>query len=99
MKKHYRCENFTRIGPSILEFDWDEEKGEISGKHSDWFSRFSSGQRVRALPYPWYQELGAEPFKSKRDMALMLGYYYKLPDDLRDYYPVCEYQYDNDAVY
>ena len=95
MKKHYECKafrfsQFDNLPPLI--FDWDDETGEISGRDKDYFEQFDPNESLY-IPHPnpgFVYKLGSDPFKSKEDMAAMIYYRYKVPNDLKEYSPKLE---------
>lgn len=86
MKKHYECAPNVWHKKTLI-FDWDEETGEVTGPNAAEILDVASWGEIWAHPYPCTWKLSAEPTKSKTDMAAIIGYWHKLPDDLKDYYP------------
>lgn len=70
-----------------LEFSWDENTGELAGRDADYVKVLASQGVVSAHPVPHDYALSAEPLKNKTDMAAILGYEYRLPEDLAPFYP------------
>lgn len=87
MKKHYICKRHNHNLEGVLDFYWDEEKGEISGDGAPYIMEAVEAGGTTAFPlWNWYK-LGPEPLKSKRDMAAIIGFWYEVPEDLLPHYP------------
>lgn len=89
MKKHYECKSIYKSEPPLI-FDWDEEAGEISGPSANHFLEMRGQKTCPGHPMPISFPLSENPLRSKRDMAILIGFEYELPDDLKDYYPKWE---------
>lgn len=69
-------------------FDWDEESGLVTGRDAELIIAESKMGGAACHPCPaWPHEFSPEPLKSKTDMAAIIGWEHRLPDDLADYYP------------
>lgn len=68
-------------------FDWDDEAGEIFGPNANDVRAIASWGGVSAHPLPWAWEFSKNPLKNKTDMAAIIGWEHRLPDELVDYYP------------
>jgi hypothetical protein len=86
MKKHYHCDPHDQRDEPLV-FDWDIETGEISGPSAAWILEVAACRYVPICPPPNGWDLSPEPLKSRVDMAAIIGYRHKLPEDLRGYYP------------
>lgn len=87
MKIHYECPYGNDSFSDRLIFDWDIETGEITGPSAGYFKGWKEGDEIDVMPHGWFHTLGKQPFKSKTDMAAMIGLLYKIPKDLEPYYP------------
>lgn len=85
---HYECPPLKgyRIDQALV-FDWDEADGIVSGRDADWIRSVAGQLFVAGHPHPISYELGPEPLKSRRDMAVIVGQFHMLPDDLAEHYP------------
>jgi hypothetical protein len=100
MLKAYRCKPIVAWA-TVLEFEWDAEDGRMIGLGADTLKMiigFSKGS-LMIHPYPTMYELSQNPFKSKRDMAAIIGLFWELPDDLRAHYPVSTDAPADDRIY
>ncbi len=86
------------IHDQTLVFTWDSDTGEVSGPDADWVrnrARQLTGKVVGLHPLPMAYTL-TDPLRDPEQMAVMIGEYHVLPDELRDFYPRAES--DNDEV-
>lgn len=70
-----------------LEFDWDVASGEVSGPGAKRILEVAAWREVPAHPHPWLWTLSAAPTRSLVDMAVIVGWRHKLPEDLVEHYP------------
>lgn len=73
-----------------LEFEWDQERGELRGKSADQIqtliaSAINSGDAI-GHPYPTSFPI-SNPLHNIGEMAVILGTYWKLSPDLLEAYP------------
>lgn len=69
-------------------FDWDDTTGELTGPDAAIIRAEASIGGAFCHPCPaWPHEFSHEPLKSKTDMAAIIGWEHRLPDELADYYP------------
>jgi hypothetical protein len=87
MIKHYELEPHDARFTTALVFDWDEEAGTVSGRDADRIIELVRLGGTMCHPYIWDCEFSKFPLKSKTDMAAIIGWKHKLPEDLIDYYP------------
>lgn len=84
--------NCKRVGGNgslpDLSFDWDRDAGTVSGRDADLIRKMAKpGDMVDAHPMPWAYKLGRTPLKSFRDMAAIVGSWWRLPPELAPHYP------------
>lgn len=84
--KHYELAPLVWHETTLV-FDWDVETGVVTGPDAAYILQVVNGGFVPAHPIPWTWELSAEPTKSLTDMAAILGWSHRLPDDLQAHYP------------
>ncbi len=70
-----------------LVFDWDVTTGAVFGPAAARILDMATWGTVSAHPSPWSWNLGPEPTKSLTDMAAILGWAHRLPEDLQAHYP------------
>lgn len=90
---HFVCSPFSWADHlSVLDFFWNEETGEVSGKSAEAVRRWAElgGTYVATHPEPSSHQLSSEPLKNRTDMAALIGYWYELPEELKGYYPMIE---------
>lgn len=90
MKKHYELQpTVWHAKPWV--FDWDEESGVVSGKDAHEIIANAELGGAACHPCPmWSHEFSSEPLKNKTDMAAIIGWEHRLPDDLAPFYPKLE---------
>ena len=84
--KHYELQPAIWFEKPLV-FDWDIETGAVSGPDAARILNMASWPMVEAHPLPWVWILGPEPTKSLTDMAAILGWAHRLPEDLQAHYP------------
>jgi len=83
---HYEIQSVTDGTPPII-FDWDEGTGFITGPGAAEIVYYANQGYVCTHPYPTCVDLSKEPLKSKRDLALILSFAYRLPPELAEHMP------------
>lgn len=73
-----------------LVFDWDSVSGTVSGTSAELIRQAAAEGGTRVHPMPAFHEFGAEPLKSRTDMAAIIGLLHQLPTELADAYPVVD---------
>ena len=94
---HIVCKPLSwTTGLETLDFEWNEETGEVSGKSADTVKKWAgmAGELIATNPIPSSYQLSAEPLRSRQDLAALLGMWYELPEWLAEAYPKPE---DEDA--
>lgn len=86
MMRHYELAPIGH-GREPLVFDWDDETGALRGPGADTIADMATWGTVDLHPTPAVHELGADPLRSKEDMAAIVGAYWQCPDDLAPFYP------------
>ena len=100
--KHVVCNHLDMaVGLENLDFYWDEETGEVSGKSAQKVRKWAekAGEMILINPIPSSYQLSDAPLKSKRDLAALLGMWYELPAWLAAEYPRVEDDAQEGAVY
>lgn len=100
--KHIICKPLdVTDGLDELDFYWDEEAGEVSGKSAPKVRKWAenAGEMILINPIPSSYQLSDAPLKKKRDLAALLGMWYELPDWLAAEYPRIEDDAQEGAVY
>lgn len=73
-----------------LEFEWDEETGELCGRDAErvgeLVAKIAAMGEIVSHPYPTTYEI-RDPLRSRREMAVILGAFWRLPADLANEYP------------
>lgn len=73
-----------------IEFKWDPETGELAGRDAgrveELIAEANQAGLVTGDPYPTPYAI-EDPHRIPRDMALVLGQYWRLPEELRRAYP------------
>lgn len=80
------------IHDQTLVFTWDSDTGAVSGPDADWVldrARQLAGKVVGLHPLPMAYTL-TDPLHDPEQMAVMIGEYHVLPDELRAFYPRAE---------
>jgi hypothetical protein len=98
MPRHYELEPVAWHAQTLI-FDWDEVQGTVTGPGADYILKHAAQGSISVHPMPWSHTFGAEPLKSKTDIAAIIGYQHKLPDDLAAWYPQCQKDEDDDSGY
>ncbi|HXG27270.1 MAG TPA: hypothetical protein VNJ47_00275 [Nevskiales bacterium] len=103
MIRQLDLEPFDARDPRLI-LSWDPETGEISGPGAAFVRGRMEGSPdgfVSCHPVPYYHPLSRDPLRSMTDMAAILGFEYKLPDDLQEHYPQPEEdpEADENTVY
>lgn len=84
----------------LLVIHWDKQAGTVTGPGARTILEFAQpGKEVPVHPMPFGWRLGEEPLKSDTDMAAILGWCWKLPEDLRAAYPEPSDEFDPDVIY
>lgn len=91
MKHDFACAPNTWHGKPLV-FTWDDVTGEVTGPDAKKILNDSMEPGVITHPYPTYWEFdgGAgdgQHIKSRRTLALIIGYAHALPEDLAEFYP------------
>jgi hypothetical protein len=69
-------------------FDWDDEAGEVYGIDSEAIIAEAAMGGASCHPCPmWSHKFSSNPLKSKTDMAAIIGWEHRLPDELVEFYP------------
>ena len=100
--KHIICKPLdVTDGLDELDFYWDEEAGEVSGKSAPMVEKWAekAGDVILVNPIPSSYQLSENPLNNKRDLAALLGMWYELPDWLDAEYPKIEDEEQEGAVY
>lgn len=88
MRREYRLQPLTIMDP--IEFAWDPDTGLLEGRDAVVVRRYVEVAERRGTvmgdPYPTVYDVG-DVLRSERDMALVLGQSWVLPEDLRGAYP------------
>ena len=87
--KRYRLRAITSHD-NDLDFSWNPETGEVTGKSADIVKHIADWGGVPMHPYPATWDFSDSPLKSKTDMAAIIGFQWRLPEDLQSYYPKLE---------
>lgn len=77
------------IHDQTLVFTWDSDTGAVSGPDADWVldrARQLAGKVVGLHPLPMAYTL-TDPLHDPEQMAVMIGEYHVLPDELKAFYP------------
>ncbi len=78
-------------GDPVGHIDWDREAGKVSGPLAarvlELMSYALADGYVMTDPYPTAYDIGAEPLRSARDLALILSTDWQVPPELRDALP------------
>lgn len=82
-----------------IEFDWDIDRGELRGRDAQHLNELiakivAHGEFV-SHPYPTSYKI-TNPLRRLDEMAVILGWYWKLSDDLAAAYPKTE---EDDLIY
>lgn len=87
----FNCKPLS-ANPSVepLVFEWDERTGAVTGPSADLVKEVAADGGVPLHPAPAWHTFGAEPLKSRTDMAAIIGHLHQLPDDLIDAYPAVD---------
>jgi len=89
MLRRYRLEPLNGLGEA-LEFAWDPETGELTGRDAIVVRRHAEQAAKRGLalghPYPTAYDI-VDPLRRPGELAVLLGNVFKLPADLRAAYP------------
>lgn len=83
------CEPISRNPEARpLVFTWDPETGSLGGRDAGLVLEMAVPRSmIAAHPVPWGARLGTRPLRSKRDMALIIGTDWVVPEMLRPFYP------------
>lgn len=73
-----------------LLFRWDEMSGEVSGPSAEIVRASAAERGVPLHPAPAWHAFSADPLKSRRDMAAIVGYLHELPPEPADAYPAVD---------
>lgn len=85
---HIRSTAIAKNAPiSTLDVEWDDVAGTLSGEGADYLRSLASGGSVPLHPQPGSHQLSATPLMSHADMAAMVGWLHRLPDNLAASYP------------
>ena len=87
----FNCKPLS-ANPSVepLVFEWDERTGAITGPSADLVKEVAADGGVPLHPAPAWHTFGAEPLKSRADVAAIIGHLHQLPDELAADYPAVE---------
>ena len=77
-------------GVEPLVFEWDERSGTVTGPGAALVKALAADGGVPLHPAPAWHSFGAEPLKSRADVAAIIGHLHQLPDELAADYPVVE---------
>lgn len=83
------CEPATG-NPNIprLDLEWDAHAGTISGEGADWLRDLIAAGGVRCHPGPGkFHTFGSHPLRNRADLAALIGYAHRLPEELAGDYP------------
>ena len=86
MIRHYELQPVVRNEQPLI-FDWDEDAGVVSGRDAGRIMEVAAWGGIGAHPLPWSVEFSDAPLRSKADMAAIVGWAHRLPDDLAPFYP------------
>ena len=73
-----------------LVFEWDALTGAVTGPSAAQVKEVAADGGVPLHPAPAWHTFGAEPLKSRTDLAAIIGHLHQLPDDLIDAYPAVD---------
>lgn len=80
--------------------NWDEETGAIDGPLAAELALMAreaaTARRVTSHPYPTEYEIGPEPLRSPRDLALVISQVWAVPEQLRAALPAVPSDDDDD---
>lgn len=74
-------------GVEPLVFEWDERSGTVAGPGAALVKALAADGGVPLHPAPAWHAFGAEPLKSRADLAAIVGHLHQLPDELAGDYP------------
>jgi hypothetical protein len=89
MFRKYRLKPQT-VHDTELEFEWDSDSGVVRGRDAARVAELvADANRVGTIvghPYPTVFEV-SDPLRNPDELALVLGQYWQLPEDLARNYP------------
>ena len=74
-------------GVEPLVFEWDARSGSVTGPGAALVKALAADGGVPLHPAPAWHAFGAEPLKSRADLAAIVGHLHQLPDELAGDYP------------
>lgn len=83
-----------------LQFSWDSESGTVSGRDVDRVLSLVKLHKGDVAPHRMQPENWPinDPLHDPVEMAALLGYYWVLPPELEQFYPIIEDDTPEDAV-
>lgn len=87
----FNCKPLS-ANPSVepLVFEWDERTGAVTGPSAELVKEAAADGGVPLHPAPAWHPFGAEPLKSRADVAAIIGHLHQLPEDLAGDYPAVD---------
>ena len=87
----FNCKPLS-ANPSVepLVFEWDALTGAVTGPSAAQVKEVAADGGVPLHPAPAWHTFGAEPLKSRADLAAIVGHLHQLPGELAGDYPTVD---------
>jgi len=86
-----------RTDKPVLDIDWDQGAETVTGLGADIILEIARWGSIHTHPIPSTWQFSDKPLSNKTDMAAIIGWYWKLPAELADYYPQLDEEESSDV--